>query len=473
MPYNWKWCRLGDICQVVGGGTPKSEVSEYWTDSGIHWITPADLGNYRGKYISKGRRDITDIGLKESSAILMPKGTVLFSSRAPIGHIAIADNEISTNQGFKSIVPFIMSMNLYIYYFMKWDTPRINENAPGTTFKEVSEKIISNNLISIPPLAEQQRIVAKVESLMSEIDKFEESLQNKEHIMKLLPKAVVDAISICQNGKELKEQLQFIIENFETIFQAPNSMQELRNVVLQLAIEGKLVPQDKNDEPASELIKKIKIKKDKLVKEGKIKNDKLLPKIEDDEITFVIPESWEWVRLGDIGDTQTGTTPKTSVAEYFHGNVPFIKPADISSKGINYDNESLTQFGLKAGRLIGKNSNMMVCIGGSIGKTYYTNRDCSCNQQINTLTSYSDVDYIYTHSVFTSPYFYNQIWSKSSGTATPIINKSTWDSILIPLPPIQEQHRIVKKVESIMNLIDNMENKLKQKYKLVEKMANQ
>lgn len=482
LPDYWQWGKLGDLGQVIGGGTPKSEVNEYWKDGIIPWITPADLSNDRNKFISRGRRNITELGLKESSAILIPEGTVLFSSRAPIGHIAISSNEISTNQGFKSIVPYIRGMNEYIYYFMKWDTPRINESASGTTFKEVSGTIVSEILIPIPPLGEQHRIVTKIESLMSEIEKLEESLQKKEHLMELLPKAIVDAIGSCQTGEELKEQLQFVIENFEAVFQTPKSMQELRNVVLQLAIEGKLVPQDSADEPASDLVKRIQVERAKLVKEGKIKKQQPLSKIEEDEIPFEIPECWEWVRLDEICKyIQRGKSPIYSAVEKYPviaqkciqwsgislEKALFIEPASIGK----YTGERF----LLHGDVLWNSTGTGSC--GRVGKFTDSIRNGfkeivadSHVTVVRCLKQYINYDYLFIW--LKSPEVQSVIESKASGSTNQIeLATSTIKRYLISMPPLEEQHRIVQKVESIMSIIDQMENLLKRKFDLVEKMA--
>ncbi|NLJ89504.1 MAG: restriction endonuclease subunit S, partial [Clostridiales bacterium] len=176
LPEGWEWVRLGEVGQIVGGGTPKTSVKEYWEGGTIPWLTPADLSNYKDKYISTGKRSITPLGLKESSAQLMPKGTVLFSSRAPIGYTVIAKNEISTNQGFKSCVPLIIEMNEYLYYYLIYSAKIINENASGTTFKEVSGAEVSNLILPLPPLTEQKRIVEKVDMIMNMLDELEKTI---------------------------------------------------------------------------------------------------------------------------------------------------------------------------------------------------------------------------------------------------------------------------------------------------------
>ncbi|BAU67093.1 similar to type I site-specific deoxyribonuclease [Stanieria sp. NIES-3757] len=162
---------------------------------------------------------------------------------------------------------------------------------------------------------------------------------------------------------------------FETAFAAPDGIKRLRELILTLAMQGKLVPQNPKDRPASELLKEIEAEKKRLIKEGKIKKSKPLPEITPDEIPYNLPDSWEWVRLGEIGETQTGTTPPRKDIENFGDFIPFINPGDIKNYQINYSENGLSKIGLSKGRLIEENSILMVCIGGSIGKHAINNRD--------------------------------------------------------------------------------------------------
>ena len=147
---NWKMGTVSDFGNVIGGGTPSKKVEEYYTSNGIAWITPKDLSNDKSKFVAHGETDITELGLAKSSATLMPKGTVLFSSRAPIGYIAIADDQVSTNQGFKSIVPFSNVGNAFVYYYLKENLSAIENVASGSTFKEVSGSTLKNFSAVIP-----------------------------------------------------------------------------------------------------------------------------------------------------------------------------------------------------------------------------------------------------------------------------------------------------------------------------------
>ncbi|MBR0419012.1 MAG: restriction endonuclease subunit S [Erysipelotrichaceae bacterium] len=166
----WREGTVSDLGTVVGGSTPSKAKAEYYTDNGIAWITPKDLSVNKSKFISHGADDITELGLCNSSATIMPPGTVLFSSRAPIGYIAIADGEVTTNQGFKSVVPFGHVGTAFVYFFLKNALPTIENMASGSTFKEISGSamrtvpavIPDNNILRefsefCEPLFQQQR----------------------------------------------------------------------------------------------------------------------------------------------------------------------------------------------------------------------------------------------------------------------------------------------------------------------------
>ena len=168
LPEGWVWCRLGEIGAIIGGATPDSSNPDYYTlpSQGIAWITPADMKYAQDDYISHGRKDITQAGFISCSTMLLPAGSVIFSSRAPIGHIAFAKNAMCTNQGFKSIVPYYFRSASWIFLALKSKIADINSRASGTTFKEVSGSFMEKELIPLPPFVEQQRIVAKVNELM-------------------------------------------------------------------------------------------------------------------------------------------------------------------------------------------------------------------------------------------------------------------------------------------------------------------
>ena len=264
---------------------------------------------------------------------------------------------------------------------------------------------------------------------------------------------------------------------------------QLKNSILQWAIRGKLVPQDPNDEPASVLLDKIRQEKERLIKEKKIKRDKNASiiyhgednsyyekilvtgevKCIDEEIPFEIPQGWEWCRLVEVGKTETGTTPSKSHPEYFGDYIPFLGPANILNSKIVSVTQGLSDIGVDYGRIVPKNTILQVCIGGSIGKCAITDKPVTFNQQINSITPYlCNVEFV--HIVLQSEYFRLAIMDKATGTATPIINRGNWETLLFPLPPINEQERIVANITELTHFLGIYSNKQEELNKLNSNM---
>lgn len=169
----WIECKISDIGTVVGGATPSTKKPENYENGTIAWITPKDLSTFTRRYIQRGERNITEIGLKSCSTQLLPKDTVLFSSRAPIGYVAIATNEVCTNQGFKSVVPNENTNPLFLYYLLKYNKDKIEGMGSGTTFKEVSGNTMKNIVVSVPT---DKKVQERISSMLGSIDdKIEEN----------------------------------------------------------------------------------------------------------------------------------------------------------------------------------------------------------------------------------------------------------------------------------------------------------
>ena len=171
----WKECKIADLGTVVGGATPSTKDSANYENGTIAWITPKDLSTFTGRYIKRGERNITQIGLKSCSTQLMPPNSVLFSSRAPIGYIAIAANEVCTNQGFKSVIPNENTDPLFLFYLLKYNKDKIEGMGSGTTFKEVSGNTMKNIVVNVPT---NKKVQEKIAAILGSIDdKIEENEQ--------------------------------------------------------------------------------------------------------------------------------------------------------------------------------------------------------------------------------------------------------------------------------------------------------
>jgi type I restriction enzyme S subunit len=278
--------------------------------------------------------------------------------------------------------------------------------------------------IALPPLAEQKRIVAKVDQLMALCDQLEAQQQERETRHAALARASLARFAETPNPTNLN----LLFHKSYTIPPA-----DLRKSILTLAVRGKLLAREQNEKPT-------------------VRSDFSVP--------FEIPAGWKWSALGSVGVCKTGKTPPTSDPTNYGPGFPFIGPGQITQAGDFIGAEkSITPSGLANSTQADEFDILMVCIGGSIGKTAICRQTIGFNQQINSIRLTRDVpEFIYL--ALTSSYFQEQVLAKASGSATPIINKGKWEQILIPIPPPTEQRRIVAKVDELMALVDALETQL-------------
>ena len=430
IPQGWKWCRLGEISPYAQA---KRKINASNADSQLWGLDLED--------IEKGGRLLNIKTVGERKAIgdktIFNCGDILYSKLRPylLKILVAPEGGICTPE----IIPFTCYGNIckdYIVSFLK--SPYVDDYINSVTFgvkmPRVSTETMTSLLVPLPPLSEQFRIDTKTKKLMPYIDGYGKA-QNKLN--------------------KLNEELS----------------NTLRKSILQEAIQGKLVPQIDEEGTAQELLEQIKAEKQMLVKEGKLKKSALATSIIfrgddnkywekkgnnivciDDEIPFEIPNSWNWCRLKDIGKTETGTTPSKLHPEYFGNYIPFLSPANILGSKIISETQGLSNIGVEYGRIVPKNSILQVCIGGSIGKCAIVNKPVTFNQQINSITPYlCNVEFV--HIVLQSEYFRLAIIDKATGTATPIINRGNWETLLFPLPPLKEQQRIIEKYKGVTSIM--------------------
>lgn len=196
---NWIERKISDIGTVVGGATPSTKKPENYEDGKIAWITPKDLSTFTGRYIERGERNITEVGLRSCSTQLLPKNAVLFSSRAPIGYVAIAANEVCTNQGFKSVVPNENTDPLFLFYLLKYNKDKIEGMGSGTTFKEVSGSTMKNIVVNVPA---DKGVQEKIASILGSIDnKIEENEQINKNLLQQAQALYREMFVNTQNNK--------------------------------------------------------------------------------------------------------------------------------------------------------------------------------------------------------------------------------------------------------------------------------
>ena len=411
IPDSWEWVRLGDVGTITSGGTPKTSEKSYWEEGKIPWITPAVMSASQNDIVfnNKDVKYINNLGLEKSSAHLIQKDSLVVSSRAPIGYVNIVPFEYTTNQGCKSVSLYDDTNKQFIYFAIKNAVPEMNRRASGTTFKEISGTKFGQTIVPLPPLSEQSRIAAKIAQLFALLRKVESSTQQYAKLQTLLKSKVLD-----------------------------------------LAMRGKLVKQDPNDEPASELLKKIKAEKAELIKEKKIKKSKPLPPITDEEKPFDIPASWEWVRFDDILDVRDGThdTPK-----YVSDGIPLITSKNISSGYLDFINvKYISQQDFKK---INERSNVnkgdiIFAMIGTIGNPILVSTDRKFAIKnvalLKKVTEKMSMPFVLDYLMIA------QIWwnKRATGAVQKFVSLRKIRSSLLPLPPLKEQNRIVNKIKKIL-----------------------
>ena len=309
----------------------------------------------------------------------------------------------------------------------------------------------------VPPIAEQRRIVAKVDELMRVCDELEAAQAKRERRRDRLVAASLHGLNNGASEDDLHQNVGFYLNHIPRLTTRLEHIHQLRQTILNLAVSGKLVPQDPNDKPASEVLKAIEGEASRLFKSGKVRTQKSFQPVKDAEGLFALPGSWKWIRLLSLGITRTGNTPSKNNPEYFGNYIPFVKPADLKATGINYYGEGISREGLPYARLIPDGSVLMVCIGSSIGKVNRTERDICCNQQINAITPFIAACGGFLSLALKADFFRKLVLDHAGTGTLPIISKGKWEKLPVPLPPLAEQHRIVGKVKELMALCDELE----------------
>lgn len=418
VPNSWEWARLGNITNFIDyrGKTPTK------TDSGVRLITAK---NVRQGYISVSPEEFINADDYDS---WMTRGTpnngdILFTTEAPLGYASIIDidEKFALAQRLICIQPLRKLNNKFLCFLMQSEQFQsdILTKATGTTVTGIKAKELKKIPIAFPSLQEQELIVAKIEEIFRVID---------------------------QIGTRKKEALTII--------------QNMRQSALQDAMVGLLVEQDETDESASELYAKIKNEKESLTKIGIIKKEKPFPEIESDDIAFEIPESWKWVRLGSLAKkVHYGYT--ASATEY--GNAKMLRITDIQGGRVNW--ESVPYCEIEENKIeqykLNDNDIVIARTGGTVGKSFKINKDTTTDSVFASyliriiLTESDSANYI--AYFLNSPYYWEQIGINAQGTGQPNVNATQLSNLILPLPPLAEQERIVEKLDEIMGICDQME----------------
>ena len=452
IPPSWVWTRLGEIGDWGSGSTPPRGNHDLY-DGGITWLKSGELNDNLA--LAGSSETVTELALKTGSFRRNQQGDVLFAMYgATIGKVAILAEPAVTNQAVCGCTPFEGVSNRYLFNYLVSQRAAFHEASEGGAQPNLSKVKIVAFPFPLPPLAEQERIVAKVDELMALCDRLEAQQQEREEKASQLTRASLARFADAPNPANLN----FI---FHKSFDIPPA--DLRKSILTLAVQGKLVPQDPNDEPAAELISQIAEEKRRLVSARIIRDKDEAAPITDGEISFEVPYGWEWARLSSI--TRRIHYGYTASAKSDLKDVRLLRITDIQNNFVDWPSvpgceiakEDVDQYQLERGDIL------VARTGGTVGKTYLVQDVpvvavfASYLIRIQGGTSVFDR---YLKLFLESPTYWVQLEEGARGAAQPNVNGQTLGNMVVSVPPLAEQRRIVAKVEQLMALVDALETQL-------------
>lgn len=478
LPHGWEWVHLPDVSEYKVGKTPSTKNSVYWANpgDGFNWVSIADL-NHDGR-VSETSKQITDTAVSEVFRCNpAPAGTILMSFKLTLGKISILGKPAFHNEAIISIYP---SNGIFKDFLFKVLPARAMAGNSKSAIKgnTLNSESIAALMIPLPPLAEQHRIVAKVDELMALCDQLEAEHNNATEAHEKLVSHLLGTLTQSQSAEDFSANWKRIATHFDTIFTTEASIDALKQTLLQLAVMGKLVPQDPNDEPASELLKRIQAEKARQISEGKIKKEKLPPTIMDGEQPFELPFGWEWVRFNELtnpahpisyGVLVPGSNEKDGVPFVRIADLKVKDPADKPEKSISKEIDSQYE----RTRLVG--GEILMGVVGSIGKLGIVPDSWKGANIARAICRIKVIDLLsrdYVILLLQSRLMKNTFMGDTKTLAQPTLNIGLIRLALTPLPPIDEQHRIVAKVDELMTLCDHLKSRLTEASLLQQKLAD-
>ncbi|MBM0746859.1 restriction endonuclease subunit S [Pantoea eucrina] len=334
--------------------------------------------------------------------------------------------------------------------------------------KRVPRSFFENYPLPFPPIEEQLRIVERFRQLMTICDQLEQQSLTSLEAHSQLVEALLATLTNSQNAEELAENWARISQHFDTLFTTEASIDALKQTILQLAVMGKLVPQDPNDEPASELLKRIEQEKAQLVKEGKIKKQKPLPPVSDEEKPFGLPEGWEFIRLGDLTSKMgSGSTPRGGQSAYVTEGIPFLRSQNVWNEGLRLDDVVYIDKNTHSkmdGTKVFPGDILLNITGASLGRTLIFPDhiiEANVSQHVTIIRLLLGELAPFVHLAIKSPLIQNLVWGRQVGMAIEGLSKKTLELFEFPVPPLLEQHRIVTKIDELFIICEQLKSRLR------------
>ena len=459
LPYGWSAIRLGDLTSKLGSGsTPRGGKNVYISD-GVPFLRSQNIRN-NGISLEDVAFIPENVHHKMNNTKVIPGDVLLNITGASLGRSAIFPDElVEANVSQHVTIIRLIERDISRFLHLAILSPIVQRlvwgRQVGMAIEGLSKKVLEMFEFPVPPLAEQHRIVAKVDELMALCDKLEAQTESSLDAHQTLVTVLLDILVNSQNAEELAENWTRISGHFDTLFTTEHSIDQLKQTILQLAVMGKLVEQNPSDEPASVLLERIAAEKADLIKQVKIKKQKPLPPITEEEKPFELPEGWEWSRLGSIVNLISGQhlKPNEYSESALENSVPYITgPAEFGKKHPSY-----SKFTTEFRALAGKGDILITCKGAGLGKLNTANQVIAISRQLMSIQPVI-VDKCFLYLFIDSRYSYFQ--AKGVGIAIPGISREDVTDLVLILPPLEEQRRIVAKVDELMAICDQLKTRL-------------
>lgn len=460
LPSGWELARLSDVAYSQAGFAFKSSGFNE-AGSGLPLIRIRDVGqDFSGTFFDGDFRE--EFVVSNGDYLISMDGN--FRVAKWLGENALLNQRVSRLIFMgEFVVPAFIAESLQARLL------ELQGVKAYTTVDHLSGGQISESIIGVPPLAEQHRIVAKVDELMAFCDQLEQTQSNNISVHSQLVEALLTTLTNSSNHNELQNNWQRIAAHFDTLFTTEHSIDQLKQTILQLAVMGKLVPQNPNDEPASVLLKKIATEKAQLIKEGKIKKEKPLPEITDEEKPFELPSGWEWERFENLVNIQSGITKGRNLTGREVINVPYLSVANVQRGFLELQSVKQVEIGVdECDKYAVLKRDLLITEGGDwdkVGRTaiwrgefpYMAHQNHVFKARVIVLEQNELWLEQYLNSSFAREYFAG---SSKQTTNLASINKTQLRGCLIAVPPLSEQCRIVTKVYELMALCDTLTTNL-------------
>lgn len=453
VPNSWTWVQIGFALELINGRAFKPQE---WSEKGLPIIRIKNLNNPQAPYNYCDFEVPEKYHIYENDFLISWSGTpgTSFGAFLWVGGHAVLNQHI-----FKCN----LIGNAYEKKFLRLAInsrldDMINQSRGGVGLKHITKGKLENVFIPLPPLAEQHRIVAKVDQLMNLCDELERKQQKRSEVHICMNSGALSKLQQPDNEAEFNRIWAHIRDNFDLLYTKQETVKKLREAVLQLAVQGRLVEQDPNDEPAEVLLERIAEEKKRLQKEGKLKRQKKLPPIDEDEVPYEVPQGWEWARMGDVVlKIKGGGTPSKRNPNYWNGEIAWASVKDLNcGKYLSSTIDTITEEGLNesSSNLIIEN-NIIICTRMGLGKISINQIPVAINQDLKALYLSQNIDMDYFYNL------YNSLSISGTGMTVKGIRQYTLLNMLIPLPPLAEQQRIVAKVDELVALCDRLETNIK------------